>query len=71
MCRLSRAYLVNTCNTLRLRKSEAAEFFDFRDFNVDNYYGAVRAKVILETLSKVLRALQTRLCPVLPWNACI
>jgi starch phosphorylase len=47
-------YRVNTCNTLRLWKSEAEESFDFRDFNVGDYYGAVREKVISETLSKVL-----------------
>jgi len=47
-------YRVNTCNTLRLWKSEAEESFDFEDFNVGDYYGAVREKVISETLSKVL-----------------
>ena len=47
-------YHVNTCNTLRLWKSEAVESFDLQDFNVGDYYGAVREKVISETLSKVL-----------------
>ncbi len=47
-------YKVNTCNTLRLWKSEAVESFDFQDFNVGDYYGAVQEKVISETLSKVL-----------------
>ena len=47
-------YRVNTCNTLRLWKSEAVESFDFQDFNVGDYYGAVHEKVISETLSKVL-----------------
>jgi len=47
-------YKVNTCNTLRLWKSEAVESFDFQDFNVGDYYGAVHEKVISETLSKVL-----------------
>ncbi len=47
-------YRVNTCNTLRLWKSEAVESFDFQDFNVGDYYGAVEEKVISETLSKVL-----------------
>jgi starch phosphorylase len=47
-------YHVNTCNTLRLWKSEAVESFDLQDFNVGDYYGAVRDKVISETLSKVL-----------------
>ena len=45
---------VNTCNTLRLWKSEAVESFDFEDFNVGDYYGAVQEKVISETISKVL-----------------
>jgi starch phosphorylase len=45
---------VNTCNTLRLWRSEAVESFDLQDFNVGDYYGAVREKVISETLSKVL-----------------
>jgi starch phosphorylase len=47
-------YHVNTCNTLRLWKSEAVESFDFQEFNVGDYYGAVEHKVISETLSKVL-----------------
>ncbi|SIT35692.1 glycogen phosphorylase [Paraburkholderia ribeironis] len=47
-------YHVNTCNTLRLWKSEAVESFDLQDFNVGDYYAAVNEKVISETLSKVL-----------------
>ncbi|HEY0685676.1 MAG TPA: glycogen/starch/alpha-glucan phosphorylase [Steroidobacter sp.] len=47
-------YRVNTCNTLRLWKSEAVESFDFADFNTGDYYGAVQEKTISETLSKVL-----------------
>jgi starch phosphorylase len=47
-------YRVNTCNTLRLWKSEAVESFEFEDFNVGDYYGAVQEKVTSETLSKVL-----------------
>jgi len=47
-------YRVNTCNTLRLWKSEAVESFDLQDFNTGDYYGAVQEKVISETLSKVL-----------------
>ena len=47
-------YRVNTCNTLRLWKSEAVESLDFQDFNVGDYYGAVEQKTISETLSKVL-----------------
>jgi starch phosphorylase len=47
-------YLVSTCNTLRLWKSEAVESFDLQDFNAGDYYQAVQEKVISETLSKVL-----------------
>ena len=47
-------YRVSTCNTLRLWMSEAVESFDFQDFNVGDYYGAVEQKTISETLSKVL-----------------
>jgi len=47
-------YRVNTCNTLRLWKSEAVESFDLEDFNTGDYYGAVEQKVRSETLSRVL-----------------
>ena len=47
-------FRVNTCNTLRLWKSEAIESFDFQDFNTGDYYGAVHEKVVSETLSEVL-----------------
>ncbi|MBM4326675.1 MAG: glycogen/starch/alpha-glucan phosphorylase [Deltaproteobacteria bacterium] len=47
-------YKVNTCNTLRLWKAEAAESFDFQAFNVGDYYGAVEEKVFSENLTKVL-----------------
>jgi glycogen phosphorylase len=47
-------YRVNTCNTLRLWKSEAVESFDCEDFNIGDYYGAVQQKTASETLSKVL-----------------
>jgi glycogen phosphorylase len=47
-------FRVATCNTLRLWKSEAVESFDFQDFHVGNYQGAVQEKVISETISKVL-----------------
>ena len=46
-------YHVNHCNTLRLWRSEAVESFDFEDFNVGDYYGAVNQKVISE-ISQVL-----------------
>jgi starch phosphorylase len=45
---------VNTCNTLRLWKSEAVESFDLEEFNLGDYYGAVDQKTLSETLSKVL-----------------
>ena len=47
-------YRVNTCNTLRLWKSEAIRSFDLQEFNAGDYYGAVEEKVVAETLSKVL-----------------
>ena len=47
-------YKVNTCNTLRLWKAEAAESFDFQAFNMGDYYGAVDEKVYSENLTKVL-----------------
>jgi glycogen phosphorylase len=47
-------FRVNTCNTLRLWKSEAIESFDFQDFNTGDYYGAVHEKVVSETLTEVL-----------------
>ena len=47
-------YRVNTCNTLRLWKAEAAESFDFQAFNIGDYYGAVDEKMASENLTKVL-----------------
>jgi len=47
-------YQVNTVNTLRLWKAEAVESFDFKSFNVGDYYGAVDGKVTSENISKVL-----------------
>ncbi len=47
-------YKVNTANTLRLWKAEAPESFDFQEFNVGNYYGAVHEKVVTENITKVL-----------------
>jgi len=47
-------YSVNTCNTLRLWKAEAVASFDFHEFNVGDYYGAVEEKITSETISKVL-----------------
>ncbi|MEW6585097.1 MAG: glycogen/starch/alpha-glucan phosphorylase, partial [Nitrospirota bacterium] len=47
-------YKSKICNTLRLWKAEAIESFDFRDFNVGDYYAAVNEKVFSETITKVL-----------------
>jgi len=47
-------YRVNTANTLRLWRAEAAESFDFDAFNRGDYYGAVNEKVASENLTKVL-----------------
>jgi len=47
-------YHSRTTNLLRLWKAEATESFDFEEFNVGNYYGAVQQKVLSETISKVL-----------------
>ncbi|MEB3266433.1 MAG: glycogen/starch/alpha-glucan phosphorylase [Cyanobacteriota bacterium] len=47
-------YRVNTCNRLRLWRSEASEAFDFHAFNAGDYTRAVEEKVGSETISKVL-----------------
>ncbi len=47
-------YKVNSCNFLRLWKSEADESFDFSSFNQGDYYKAVDNKVKSENISKVL-----------------
>ncbi|MGY6523252.1 MAG: glycogen/starch/alpha-glucan phosphorylase [Mongoliitalea sp.] len=47
-------YRVNTCNTLRLWKSEAPKSFDFQTFNQGLYSGAVSDKTVCENISKVL-----------------
>ena len=47
-------YRVETCALLRLWSAEAAQSFDFADFNRGDYYGAVEDKVASETISKVL-----------------
>ena len=49
--RLSRESPATPCGS---GSSEAVESFDFEDFNVGDYYGAVSQKVVSETLSKVL-----------------
>jgi starch phosphorylase len=47
-------YRVNSANMLRLWKAEACESFDFRAFNVGDYYGAVHEKLVSENITKVL-----------------
>ncbi|MHB8067860.1 MAG: glycogen/starch/alpha-glucan phosphorylase [Desulfobaccales bacterium] len=47
-------YRNRVTNLLRLWKAEAVESFDFADFNLGDYYGAVQEKVISETVTKVL-----------------
>jgi starch phosphorylase len=47
-------YRVNNMNMLRLWAAEATDTFDFKSFNVGDYYGAVEHKVASETLTKVL-----------------
>ncbi len=47
-------YRVNTVNTLRLWSAEAPKSFDFEDFNVGDYSGAVAEKIAAENITKVL-----------------
>jgi starch phosphorylase len=47
-------YRVDSCALLRLWSAEAAQSFDFEDFNRGDYYGAVEEKVSSETISKAL-----------------
>jgi starch phosphorylase len=47
-------YRTLATNLLRLWKSEAVESFDFQEFNLGDYFGAVQEKVISETVTKVL-----------------
>jgi glycogen phosphorylase len=47
-------YKVNTVNTLRLWSAEAPKSFDFQDFNVGDYFGAVAEKISAENITKVL-----------------
>ncbi len=44
----------NTVNTLRLWGARGTENFDFGDFNVGDYVGAVEHKVLAENITKVL-----------------
>ncbi len=47
-------YKVPNVNILRLWSSEAVESFDFEEFNVGDYFGAIEEKVKAENISKVL-----------------
>ena len=47
-------YRSQVTNLLRLWKAEAVESFDFQDFNLGDYYGAVQEKVDSEVVSKIL-----------------
>lgn len=47
-------YKVNSINILRLWSAEAADSFDFEDYNVGDYFGAVEKKVQAENITKVL-----------------
>ncbi|RUM88679.1 MAG: glycogen phosphorylase, partial [Thermodesulfatator sp.] len=47
-------YKVNNMNVLRLWSAEAVESFDFEDFNIGDYFGAIEEKVRAENISKVL-----------------
>lgn len=47
-------YRVNTCNVLRLWRSEAVKSFEFAAFNIGDYYAAVDEKVSSENITKVL-----------------
>ncbi len=47
-------YHVNSANLLRLWSAQAPESFDFQDFNVGDYMGAVQEKMVSENITKVL-----------------
>ena len=47
-------YKVNAMNLLRLWSAEAVESFDFEEFNIGDYFGAIEEKVKAENISKVL-----------------
>jgi len=47
-------YKVDNCNMLRLWSAEATESFNFKAFNVGDYYGAVEEKVYSENITKIL-----------------
>lgn len=47
-------YQANTANFIRLWKAEACESFDFKAFNLGDYYGSVNEKISSENITKVL-----------------
>ena len=47
-------FRVNNVNLLRLWSAEAPKSFDFEDFNIGDYYGAVEEKIAAENITKVL-----------------
>ncbi len=47
-------YKVNNVNVLRLWSAEAVESFDFEEFNIGDYFGAIEEKVKAENITKVL-----------------
>ena len=47
-------YKASTANFIRLWKAEACESFDFKAFNIGDYYGAVEEKMSSENITKVL-----------------
>ncbi len=47
-------YRVNNVNLLRLWSAEAVDSFDFEEFNIGDYFGAIEEKVKAENISKVL-----------------
>ena len=47
-------YRVHTVNILRLWSAEAPKSFDFDEFNVGDYFGAVEEKIRAENITKVL-----------------
>lgn len=47
-------YQANTANFIRLWKAEACESFDFKAFNIGDYYGSVNEKISSENITKVL-----------------
>jgi starch phosphorylase len=47
-------YKVNSVNLLRLWSAEAPKSFDFAEFNIGDYFGAVHEKILAENITKIL-----------------